>query len=126
MWRMVFLATASLALVATARAHHVPAVHLAGRHLQLGGVVQEFRWTNPRDGLLLVVAGPGRDAGEWRLDGAPVLQMARAGWARGSLRPGDRVVVDCREAGTGGHAARIVGIRRAGDAGPAPGAGQGY
>jgi hypothetical protein len=76
-------------------AHHSFAVFFdETRDVTISGTVKSFRFTNPHGVIVLDVAQPQGGANrEWRVEtNAPVVLMRR-GWARDSLKPGERVTV---------------------------------
>lgn len=88
------LATLALAAVAApALAHHSFAMFDNQKEVQLVGTVKDFQWTNPHTWIqLVVVNAAGKDA-EWSIEGSSATTMARQGWTRTALKPGDHVVV---------------------------------
>ena len=61
--------------------------------IDLEGVVQEFRYTNPHSYLLLEVKGPNGGDVLWNLEGQAPSILTRDGWSSRSLKPGDQVIV---------------------------------
>jgi hypothetical protein len=91
---MAGLAAAAIAAgAAPAAAHHSFALFDNSKSLTLEGRVKQFQWTNPHTWIqLIVVDAAGKDA-EWSIEGSSAVAMARQGWSRTALKPGDRVVV---------------------------------
>lgn len=90
--RFALLAAVALAAVATpAHAHHSFAAFDRTKQVTLTGVVREFQWTNPHAWIQIVVTDEqGREV-EWGAECGSPNMMARTGWKRTSLAPGDRV-----------------------------------
>jgi hypothetical protein len=88
------LATAVLATASTASAHHSFAMFDNTKSVTLDGTVKEFQWTNPHAWVQLVVKDPvtGKDA-EWSIEGGSPNGLARQGWKRTSLKPGDKASI---------------------------------
>jgi hypothetical protein len=87
---MVAMAAAS---AGPAAAHHSFALFDPSKSMTLEGQVKQFQWTNPHTWIqLIVVDQAGKDA-EWSIEGASAATMARQGWSRTALKPGDHVVV---------------------------------
>jgi hypothetical protein len=63
--------------------------------------VKDFQWTNPHVSLHVTV-DDGKGAVEWVLEGRPPGLLARAGWSRSSIKPGEKVSVDFTPAKNGG------------------------
>jgi len=108
---------ALLAALLTATAVPVLAHHEVGGYdtdhpVRLHGVVREFIWANPH--VMLYVSVPNASAGqqEWALEGESVPVLARNGWTRKSLRPGegiDVVLAPKRDAKLSGHILSVTG-----------------
>jgi hypothetical protein len=91
------LALAGFAAVALAAApafaHHSFAMFDNTKNMTLDGTVKEFQWTNPHSWIQIVVKdASGKDV-EWSIEGGSPNGLARQGWKRTSLKPGDKAVV---------------------------------
>jgi hypothetical protein len=84
----VVLATAA----GPAGAHHSFAAFDRDRQITLTGVVREFQWTNPHAWIQVVVTDDKGRKTEWGLECGSPNMMARTGWKRTTLKPGDRIV----------------------------------
>lgn len=80
-------------LAAPVPAHHSFAAFDRERQVTLTGVVREFQWTNPHAWIQIVVTDEKGRQTEWGLECGSPNMMARTGWKRTTLKPGDRVVV---------------------------------
>jgi Family of unknown function (DUF6152) len=92
-YRQVSLALAALlAGNAAAVAHHSFAMFDQANQIVLEGVVQQFNFVSPHTFILLDVK---KDDGteSWLLEGGSPSALARDGWSRTSLKPGDQVWV---------------------------------
>ena len=108
------LAAAALALVpALAGAHHSYTMFDMDRSVTLEGTVKEVQWTNPHIWLQLLVKDPasGKDV-EWSIEGASPNMLARAGWTRHALNPGDkaRVVLHPVKSGGKGYSGSLAEV----------------
>ena len=93
--RLRFLVAAlMLSSAATAMAHHSYAIFDATKKVTITGKVVRFDFINPHTWLVVLVKDPqtGNDV-EWRLEGMEPNSLARHGWKRTSLQPGDAVSV---------------------------------
>ena len=81
-----------LLLSGQAQAHHAFSMFDTQKELTLDGVVKEFQWTNPHSWVeLLVKDGAGKEV-EWSIEGSSPNNLARFGWKRTSIKPGDHVL----------------------------------
>lgn len=93
-WRM--LGAAALAATAgatSAWAHHSFALFDAHKSMTLEGQVKEFQWTNPHTWIQLIVMDQAGKEVEWSIEGQSAATMARQGWSRAALKPGDHAIV---------------------------------
>lgn len=90
---LVVLGALASALAAPSWGHHSFAQFEMGKDATIAGTVKEFDWTNPHTWLVVNVKDASGKAVEWRLEGASVNELARAGWTRRLFQPGDRVTV---------------------------------
>jgi hypothetical protein len=89
--RALVLVLAATAAVPAA-AHHSYVAFDRTRELTLTGVVREFQWTNPHAWIQLVVLDERGREREWGLELGSPNMMARTGWKRTTVKPGDKVV----------------------------------
>lgn len=93
--RAALAAAAALAAVSApfaSLAHHSFAMFDNTREVELAGTVKEFQWANPHTFIQLQVTSGGRTV-EWSLEGGSPNLLARNGWSRLSLAPGEKVTV---------------------------------
>jgi hypothetical protein len=90
----IALATAAAVslLGGQALAHHSFAMFDNTKNVELDGTVREFQWTNPHSWIQLTVMENGQSV-EYSIEGTSPNGLARRGWTRTSLKPGDRVKV---------------------------------
>ena len=87
------LAISAAAAAAPALAHHSFAVFDSSKAVTLEGAVKEFQWTNPHVWIQLVVKDAHGAEVEWSVEASSASILARQGWTRGTMKPGDKVVV---------------------------------
>ena len=75
-----------------AHAHHSFAAFDRSKKVVLAGVVKDFQWTNPHAWIQLVVQDNKGEKTEWGVECGSPNMMARSGWKRTLLMPGDKVV----------------------------------
>jgi hypothetical protein len=91
------LALAGFAAVALAAApafaHHSFAMFDSTKNVTLEGTIKEFQWTNPHSWVQIVAKdASGKDV-EYSIEGGSPNGLARQGWKRTSLKPGDKAVL---------------------------------
>jgi len=86
-------ALAALAAGTSAWAHHSFALFDAQKNMTLEGEVKEFQWTNPHTWIQLIVVDAAGKNVEWSIEGSSAATMARQGWSRMALKPGDHALV---------------------------------
>jgi hypothetical protein len=87
-WAMV-LTLAGLA--APALAHHSAAMYDRAAKRRLVGVVKEFQWTNPHVWIQVMTPNAKGVVEEWGVECTSVNFMTRRGWAKDTLKPGDKI-----------------------------------
>jgi hypothetical protein len=88
------LAAAVLApLCSAARAHHSFAIFDQAHPIELIGIVQEFKFTNPHTFIVLRVSAQNARSVLWHLEGQSANSLRWSGWSAESLKPGDQVRV---------------------------------
>ncbi len=64
------------------------------KQVTLEGVVREFQFTNPHSWIQLqVTPAKGGDAEEWAIELLSPNVLARQGWKKNTIKPGDKVSV---------------------------------
>jgi len=72
-------------------AHHSFASFDRTKQVTLQGTIKEFQWTNPHAWIQIVITDEqGREV-EWGAECGSPNMMARTGWKKTTLAPGDRV-----------------------------------
>jgi Family of unknown function (DUF6152) len=86
---------ASLLLLLTGQviAHHAEAEYDRTRTLSVSGTVKAFLWANPHTLILLEVTDSSGRTDVDVFEGGSVIVMRRTGWARDSLKVGDKVAI---------------------------------
>ncbi len=92
-----------------AMAHHSGSMFDSAKPMTLRGVVRTFDWVNPHARILIE---PDDQTGKiWMLETTSPGRLARGGWTRRSLQPGDRVEVKMLPAKDGRLMGNLVEIR---------------
>jgi hypothetical protein len=104
---LLAVAAASLA-AAPALAHHSFAMFDNQKTMTLEGTVKEFQYTNPHSWVeLLVKDDSGKDV-QWDIEGGSPNSLARNGWKRTSLKPGDKAEVTIHPMKDGSNGGSLV------------------
>jgi hypothetical protein len=105
--RFVGVVASAVALTTqvTAFAHHSFAMFDMQKTITVEGTVKDYQWTNPHVWIDLIVIDPAthQDAA-YSVEGGAIIILSHNGWARDSVKPGDKVslVVHPLKQGTGG------------------------
>ena len=85
----------SLASAPAALAHHSFAVHFVADRLETveHATVKEFRFTNPHGVLLYTVTAADGTVMKGRAETNSPSVLRRRGWAKNSMKPGDRITL---------------------------------
>jgi hypothetical protein len=78
---------------APALAHHSFAMFDSQKSVTLQGTIKDFQWTNPHSWIYLMVKDSTGNDVEWGIEGGGPNGLARFGWTRSSLKPGDKAVI---------------------------------
>lgn len=107
------LASATLACAGVALAHHTYSMFDISRQLSVSGVVAKHEWKNPHAYMWIHVRS--RTAPDkyeaWAFENASPSLLAKHGWSKESVKPGDQVTVTyapLRDGKPGGHCLKVV------------------
>jgi hypothetical protein len=91
-------------------AHHGNAVYDDTRTVTLKGTVTQWAWSNPHCILHLDVTDESGQVMPWILETENPTSMFNIGWAKTSMKPGDRVTVTAMQVKNGKPIGRIVDV----------------
>ena len=77
----------------TAVAHHSFSVFNMQERIDITGTVREVQWTNPHIWVWVEVTNEDGGVTTWGLEGMSPNFLARRGWTRTTLEPGDEITV---------------------------------
>ena len=103
------MAGGALAGAVPAYAHHSYAMFDRSQVLSVSGTVKEFNWTNPHSSFAIVAPSNGSDQ-VWYFEMGGPETLARQGWKRSTVAPGDKVTVSYNPLRNGGAGGSYVGI----------------
>jgi hypothetical protein len=76
-----------------ALAHHSYAMFDLSKTVTLQGTIRDFQWTNPHSWIWVDVPGASGATEQWGIEGMSPNYLARRGWSKHTLNPGDKVSV---------------------------------
>lgn len=85
------LAVGLLGTAGVAVAHHSTAMFDMQKEVTLTGTVKHFEWTNPHTWIVFEVPNAAGGQVEYGIEGMSPNYLARTGWSKRTLRPGDRI-----------------------------------
>jgi len=91
--RAAALALALGMLPPVALAHHSYAMFDLSKTVTLQGTIRDFQWTNPHSWIWVDVPGASGAMEQWGIEGMSPNYLARRGWSKHTLSPGDKVSV---------------------------------
>jgi hypothetical protein len=92
----------AVAASAPVLAHHsFQATFDENKPVKLTGAVTKMEWSNPHIWFFIDVKNPDGSVTNWALEMASPNSLMRLGWKRDSLKPGDVVMVEGRQARDG-------------------------
>ena len=106
----ILVALAAALVVPLAHAHHSVAAFDRTKKVVLVGVVKEFQFTNPHAWIQLTVQDANGDKTEWGVECGSPNMMARTGWKKDLLQPGDQVAVTVNPLSDGRPNGSLVSI----------------
>ena len=102
--------TAPLAATGPASAHHSYSMFDLAKESTLVGTIKEFQWTNPHSWIEIDVPGAKGAPEQWGIEGMSPNFLARRGWSRDTLKPGDKVSVVIHPLKDGSHGGSFVRV----------------
>jgi hypothetical protein len=107
LFKLIFLAAIGLMAALPVWSHHSTAMFDYAKTETVTGNVKDFQWANPHS-YLQVLAADGKGGNvEWSIEIGTPTHMARLGWSRESLKPGDKVTVAFSPMKDGTHAGTV-------------------
>jgi hypothetical protein len=101
---------ASILLSGAATAHHSFAMFDPRQEVVLHGTVTKFEWTNPHTWIEMDVPDATGNVVHWSIEGGSVVGLAREGWTRHTLQPGDKIALVMHPLRSGEHGGSLMGV----------------
>ncbi len=104
--KFLFLLTTAFLLSASALAHHGRAVYSTDI-ITLEATVTEFRFVNPHVQVYFDITTESGETEQWQGELTAPNKLARGGWTKNTLQPGDQIRITGRAARNDGHSVAI-------------------
>ena len=94
--RIVYVLGTALALLIAGgqlSAHHGSSNYDMSKSVSVKGTVTQFEFINPHSAIHLEAKDDKGNAEQWLIEADSPNNLARAGWTRDSLKPGDQVTI---------------------------------
>jgi hypothetical protein len=92
-------------------AHHSYAMFDMQRVVEVKGTVKEFRYVNPHSWIVLYTEPAGAAGSELTIEAGGPGYLAKFGWKRESLKPGDKIIASInplRDGSVGGSLVKVI------------------
>ena len=93
-----------------ALAHHSYAMFDLSQKKTIAGTVKDFQWTNPHTWLWVEVPVASGDPETWGVEGMSPNFLARRGWSKTTLKPGDKITVVLHPVKSGEHGGSFMSV----------------
>ncbi len=94
-----------------AQAHHSFALFDFEKSVMLEGTVKRFDWTNPHSWIFLDVINDNRQVEEWAIELPAAGALARDGWNKNFVKPGERLSVRINPLKNGAKGGSLASFR---------------
>ncbi len=91
-----------------ASAHHSFAPFDLTKEKTITGTVSKFEWTNPHSWIWVDVPNEKGGVDTWAVEGMSPNYLARRGWTKTTLKPGDKVTIAVRPLKSGENGGMFV------------------
>lgn len=93
---------------ATVNAHHSFAPFDLTMEKTITGTVSRFEWTNPHSWIWVDVPNEKGGVDAWAVEGMSPNYLARRGWTKSTVKPGDKISISVRPMRNGENAGMFV------------------
>lgn len=108
--RWPLLAAVAALTGSPALAHHSYAMFDLSQKKTIAGTVKDFQWTNPHTWLWVEVPVATGDPETWGVEGMSPNFLARRGWSKTTLKPGDKITVVLHPVKSGEHGGSFMSV----------------
>ena len=91
-----------------ASAHHSFAPFDLTKEKTITGTVSKFEWTNPHSWVWVDVSNEKGGVDSWAVEGMSPNYLARRGWSKTTIKPGDKITIAVRPLRSGEHGGMFV------------------
>jgi len=98
---VLFAVLSLLAASSTVSAHHGTAGYDMDKVISIKGTVSSYSWANPHVVIHIAAKNDKGQPQDWVVELAAPSMMARGGWTKNSMKPGDEVVMETHPAKNG-------------------------
>ena len=92
----------------TVSAHHSFAPFDLSMEKTITGTVSRFEWTNPHSWIWVDVPNEKGGVDSWAVEGMSPNYLARRGWSKSTLKPGEKVTISVRPLRNGQNGGMFV------------------
>jgi Family of unknown function (DUF6152) len=105
---MLTLCALLLVTGGSASAHHSFAPFDLTKEKTITGTVSKFEWTNPHSWIWIDVTNEKGGVDSWAVEGMSPNYLARRGWTKTTLKPGDKITISVRPLKSGENGGMFV------------------
>jgi hypothetical protein len=110
--RVLIIASLVIGGTSLAVAHHSAAVFDSASQKVISGTVKKFDYSNPHTWVWLDVPNDQGGVDTWGVEGMSPNYLARRGWTRNTLKPGDKLTITVRPLKNGDKGGMWINAKR--------------
>ena len=109
---LMLVALGAASMTSTASAHHSFAAFNTNTEKTITGTVKQVDWTNPHTWIWVDVANDKGSVETFAFEGMSPNYLARRGWSKSTLKPGDKISVTFRPMKDGSNGGMFMNAKR--------------